>query len=461
MTNLALAFSRKTVAVILAAVLLAYVLSILFLVGIARIQDQKSLAQTTQFVRLLLQEKESWIEKTVSDYADWGAAYKHLHNNVDVSWAYERRNVGANLLDDLSIEYAAVFDAAGREVYSIVDGQLMKEPAVGAIRGVKDLVDRARTMGAGNAANGILVAHGDPVFAAARVISTGADPSVVPDGAGVSVLLFGDRLTHGELEQLRKNLGLEQLQLVEADRDSAPSDGNVLRSSAGDAAFLIEVMAPRPGREMLHAIIPSFAVIAAMFGGMLWWLGRQGTRDAYMFQEHHRSLRKTAHFDAVTGLPNRNLFTQRLRDILSRPDTPVSVLFLDLDRFKPINDTFGHEAGDFVLAEIGRRLEATTKAGDFCARLGGDEFVIVTLERDESSLHRLCKTIIQEVSADITYDAHELIVGVSIGIALAQPNDALEDVLRRADKALYDAKTSGRSRYRWYSEPKPPERALA
>lgn len=460
-TDLAVAFSRKTVAMILAAVLVAYALAVAFLVDIARIHDEKALTQTTQFVRLLIQQERAAVERTVGDYADWGAAYEHLHKTVDRTWAYDQDNVGLNLLKDLGIEYAGVFDPHGNEVYSVIDGQLMTPPAIGRMSGVGDIVTRAQAMGTGGAASGLLIADGDPVFAAARVLSPGADPSVKDDGRGASVLLFADRLTESELAQIRASLGLPRLRLVEVDLRRTAARDVFLRASDGKTGFALDVTAPTPGREILRAIVPSFVAVGAAFAAFLLWLGRQGLRDAGVVHNTHRTLKQTAHYDAITGLPNRALFTQRLQEVLSR-STPASVLFLDLDRFKPINDTFGHDAGDFVLREVGKRLQDTIRPGDLCARLGGDEFVILAFDQKETALHRLCKDIIRAISVEIPFHAHVLNVGVSIGIAETWPGqDSLDDVLRRADRALYDAKTSGRSRYRWSAETPPSERVSA
>jgi diguanylate cyclase (GGDEF)-like protein len=465
-SDLAIAFSRSTVGIILAAVVMAYILAVAFILDIARFHDQKSLLQTRHMVHLLIVEKQNWVDRTVVDYADWGAAYRHLHESVDLAWAYDQDNVGQSVLNDLNIEYAAVFDPDGKEVYSVVDGELVKQPAISGIAGAADLVARARTLEPGTAATAILAADGKPVLAAASVISTGADPSVKLDGRNPSVLLFGDRITDAELAKVRESLDLDLLRLTPMTPGSKQEA--FLSASDGGADFALEVAAPMPGRDMVRAILPSFTVVAAIFAALLLWLGRLGLRNASLaqkaavaLQESHRSLQHTAFFDCLSGLPNRSMFTLRLEEALNL-DKPITVIFLDLDRFKPINDTLGHEAGDFVLREIGRRLGAVVRPGDLCARLGGDEFVILTSDLEAASLHKLCKDILREVSAEILYDGNLLSVGVSIGIARSRPGeDRMEDVLRRADQALYNAKTAGRSRYHWFKDDLPSERASA
>lgn len=458
-TYLAIGFSRKYVAVILAAISMAYALAILFIVDIARIQDVKSRSQTQNLVRMLIEQKTKWLERTLVDYADWGAAYQHLHHTVNPVWAYDQDNFGKSLANGLSIEYAAVFDPDGKEVYSVVDGELTKGSVVSKIGGVKELVTRARATQAREVATGLLIAEGGLVLAVASILSAGSDSSVKLDSRNPSVVVFGDRLTDSDIGQLRDSLGLNSLRLVPAGPGVREADV-FLRTDDGRVAFVLDAETIRPGEEMLRAILPSFGLVGVMFAGLLLWLARQGVRVAGTVQDAatalqaaHRAMERKAHYDVVTGLANRAKFTLRLQEALQTRDKPVSVLFIDLDRFKPVNDTHGHDAGDFVLRLVGERLKAIVKPDDLCARLGGDEFVVMSFDSDEAAIRRLCKGIIAAISADISYGEHTINIGASIGIAQSRPgNDALEDVLRRADLALYEAKTAGRSSYRWWTE---------
>lgn len=456
--QLAIAYSRMSVGVILAAVVTAYILAIAFVLDLARLQDEKSLAQTTDTVKLLILEKQERLKQTMGDYADWGAAYEHLHKTLDVAWAFDQGNVGPSLLDDLGIEYAGVFDPSGREAYTVVDGTLSPDHVLSNIAGVSELVGQARALHNDAVASGVLRSGGDAVLAAAKVISPGKDATVQEDGRPPTVLLFGDRLTAVELLRIRDSLNLERLKLVPAPI-TAPKQSLFLKTSDGNGGFLLDVSAPRPGRDMVRGLLPSFTAVGLVFGALLLWLGRQGLKhatsakeSAAALEESHRSLEQTALYDALTGLPNRRLFSRRLTEALGSP-TPVTVLFLDLDRFKPINDSYGHEAGDYVLREVGRRLTSCVSGQAICARLGGDEFVILTNDLDEVAVHKTCRDILRAVSADIPYGGQLLHVGVSIGITQTRPGeDKIEDVLRRADYALYDAKKRGRSRFRWFND---------
>jgi diguanylate cyclase (GGDEF)-like protein len=212
-------------------------------------------------------------------------------------------------------------------------------------------------------------------------------------------------------------------------------------------------------------MFPWFLIVALSLGAAIVLLARHGLNVAAMSREaadlladSHRLLEQQALHDPITGLPNRAMATRHLQELLKQPGSHVTVLFLDLDCFKPVNDTLGHDAGDFALKEVARRLLACVRPEDLCARLGGDEFVIVLNDAEDAGLHRLCKRIIRTISAGMTYDGKPINIGASIGIALAAPNhDTVENILRRADIALYSAKAAGRSRYRWYDETKDPK----
>jgi len=468
-THLTIGFGRKTVELILAAVCLAYILAIVFVVDISRIQDRKALEQNERFVRLLIREKEEWLKRTAVDYADWGAAYRHLHKTVDVDWAYHQDNLGPSLVRNFNIEYAAVYGPDGSELYGLYQGDLARSPIDSMIPALDKIVSRARAMQPRDVASAILIAEGDAVLIAASIISPGEDTTTPLTEGPPSVLVFGDRIGEQELAQIRQSLGLDRLRLVEIARTGHSSIPVFLKADEGAAGFMLDIAAPKPGTEVLHAIVPSVALVGSIIAVLLVLLARQGVREANTVHkaatelaESHKALEQKALFDPLTGLSNRYLFTQRLEEALKAPDRSVSVLFIDLDRFKPINDTFGHEAGDFILREIGRRLKTLVKPGDLCARLGGDEFVVLTFDQDESSLHRLCRATIRSISEGMCYGDRILSVGVSIGIAQSTPGkDTLEDILRRADRALYNAKSSGRSRYCWSSEEPLPERASA
>lgn len=163
-----------------------------------------------------------------------------------------------------------------------------------------------------------------------------------------------------------------------------------------------------------------------------------------------------AHRDELTGLPNRRLFMQRLQGALRREaprDTACAVFFLDLDRFKLINDSLGHPAGDRFLVEVAKRLTETVTGKGAIARFGGDEFAILIEEASLTDAMKFGQHVLEDLNRPLRVDGHELWPNASIGIAIGDaPRPDADELLRRADVALYQAKVRGRGQCALFSQ---------
>lgn len=179
-------------------------------------------------------------------------------------------------------------------------------------------------------------------------------------------------------------------------------------------------------------------------------------RDVTKAREMELKLCHLAQHDALTDLPNRTLLNDRLNHAISlarRHGTLVAVLFLDLDRFKHVNDFLGHAVGDRLLQEVGQRLTATVRGSDTVSRQGGDEFVVVLSEVEHArNAARHAEKIHAALSAPSTLAQHDLRVKVSIGISIF-PDDGqdAETLIKRADAAMYHAKVDGRNTHRFFT----------
>ncbi|MFU8839058.1 MAG: diguanylate cyclase domain-containing protein [Thiohalomonadaceae bacterium] len=172
-------------------------------------------------------------------------------------------------------------------------------------------------------------------------------------------------------------------------------------------------------------------------------------------KENEKRMHKLAHYDQLTGLPNRILFNERLRYALSQAERNkkmVAVMFLDLDGFKPVNDTLGHAAGDQLLYQVAQRLKDCLRASDTVARFGGDEFTIVLPDVDGvRSAAQIAKKIIEQVAKPYQLDGNEVQITTSLGISL-YPDHANNpaELIHHADGAMYQAKRQGKNQYHYF-----------
>jgi len=170
-----------------------------------------------------------------------------------------------------------------------------------------------------------------------------------------------------------------------------------------------------------------------------------------------RNLHHQAHHDTLTNLPNRLLFLDRLNQAIKhakRYEKQLAVLFMDLDHFKEINDTLGHDAGDQLLITVARKLESAIRKSDTVARLGGDEFTLILEDIEESNdIITITQKILYLMTQPVSIEDNEFYTSFSIGIAL-YPNDgeSAETLLKNADAAMYRVKEEGRNNYQFYTE---------
>lgn len=208
-----------------------------------------------------------------------------------------------------------------------------------------------------------------------------------------------------------------------------------------------EVELKHASGRIIHALITIRTMPFEEEGALYTWI--------YDISEQARSREQQAQLarlDDLTGLSNRRAFHDELRRHISysrRKDQPLALLYLDLDGFKAVNDSLGHEAGDEVLREVGQRLRRTLREEDIVARVGGDEFAVLMIDgADTHSVERVALKLIETISGPYTVSEGRAELGVSVGIAHYEPTDEdVESLVNRADKAMYRAKRHGKGHY--------------
>ena len=200
-------------------------------------------------------------------------------------------------------------------------------------------------------------------------------------------------------------------------------------------------------KDEIGTLMSSFARMLATI--------EQQSQEINEFPRRLDQLIREAFRDALTGLPNRALFMDRLSHALTRAErggANLAVLFLDLDRFKILNETLGHEVGDRLLLEVGHRITSCLRPEDTVARLGGDEFALLLEDTaDLSGATAMAERVSAEIQRPFIVDGRDVLISASIGIALTGVGSMQPDeVLRNADLAMYQAKAEGRARYELY-----------
>ncbi|SEK81042.1 diguanylate cyclase/phosphodiesterase with PAS/PAC sensor(s) [Nitrosovibrio tenuis] len=180
-------------------------------------------------------------------------------------------------------------------------------------------------------------------------------------------------------------------------------------------------------------------------------------RDITEAKESQARMQHLAHYDSLTGLPNRILLADRLKSAIAdaaRYSHRLALLFVDLDRFKLVNDSLGHEIGDQLLKNVAKRMQSTVRATDTISRVGGDEFIVLLSQVPSAEVPaRIAEKLINVVSKPYRIEGHELTVTASVGISV-YPDDGRDEgsLMRNADASMYSAKEAGRNRYQFHSE---------
>lgn len=266
---------------------------------------------------------------------------------------------------------------------------------------------------------------------------------------------FNDRwIEMFELPRDKLQIGMKLEDVVEMNADRCGLQANEIEWLLNDRQKGIEA---NDGLQRIVQLTNGRSIqVTVRLGSEGGWVATQ--EDITQRKASEEEIAKLAHYDSLTGLANRNLFKERIEQALARYrrlKAGFAVLLLDLDRFKAVNDTFGHQSGDALLREVANRIRAEIREVDTAARIGGDEFALLIMPGQDSlkaGAAALASRLIEAIAAPFRINDKLVTIGCSVGIAVVpEHGERIDEALRNADLALYKSKNEGRNRVSLYS----------
>jgi diguanylate cyclase (GGDEF)-like protein len=425
--------------------------------------DQDALLRQTAFVENGLNDAVAAMMREQESVAVWDDA-------VTFAKAHDQQWMDENLGEWMSSYYGHdrifVLDEHDRPVYAMEDGKRVAPARYAAAAPVAaPLVRQLRALMAETAASDTA---DPPKQVAEDLVSLAGEPSIL---SVMPIVPSSDRITqepgseylHVAVKFIDDDVvGVIGRQYMLAGAHVAPllarpaAASVPLIDSRGIILGYVGWTPDRPGLTLISKTGPALLGGALLAGGVLWFLLRRLRRASSALQTSQHQAQFLAFHDTLTGLPNRALFEDRLRRAFlsaRRDHSRIALLYIDLDRFKNINDTLGHPAGDELVRQTARRLEAKVRDVDTVARLGGDEFAIIMVEvKNVSAAENLSEKLLEELARPFLLMGDQVFIGASIGIAVSLESDTdPAELQRKADIALYEAKRNGRGRYQLFA----------
>jgi diguanylate cyclase (GGDEF)-like protein len=356
-----------------------------------------------------------------------------------------------------------------RPIYAMRDGERVRpevfesvrqaaQPLVNELRAKTRLLAGAPLPDGSPGAHDITIVNGHPAILSLKpVISPSGEVRQTPGREPIQISVL--RLDGDFLQRMQKDYLFQGARFSWSGERGSEESVRPFVSSRTNTVIGYFVWRPYgPGSMVMKDMIPPLVLTLLLVAGITLLLIVRIKRSTAKLQASEAQARHLAFHDVLTGLPNRALFEDRLDRALAagrrQPDQKVALLYLDVDRFKKVNDTLGHPAGDELIRELSRRLSRVVRESDTVARLGGDEFAIIqTGVSSKRDSQLLCTRILASVEGAFDIVGSQVHVGLSIGVARAavDGHDRTE-LARKADIALYHAKNEGRGRYAIFTE---------
>ena len=434
---------------------LAVLMAVLFLVAIcsliyiARNENAHFYEHSIGDAKKALAASQELTGSALRDYASWNDAYRYMGGTRT---AFDK--MATSLYRNHFIEGAFIVNPQGGTRYALIQGKPSQQSINTYVAGdLRPLFETARSVAdTDHVSLGYYAVGGEPAVVYAIALRPAQVPANVTDHP-LSLLVYVDLIDASQLSKWQDDYDLADLSARLGDQP--PTTPTYLVSyGQGGSSLQLRWDGEPPGDTLLHSAIPITCTLMLSFGLIATFFYRSALQSMVLLDQSRERIEHLAHHDPLTGLANRACLQQHLEHLLSAgvsANAPLYLLSLDLDRFKPINDLFGHATGDAVLCELARRLHQLAQDTDLVARIGGDEFVWV-VSAPTGNIDALCELLCESFSAPIRVNGSQVAVGVSIGVAVAPTDATLPlELLRLSDIALYEAKNAGRDNWKFYA----------
>lgn len=430
--------------------------------------DALSRERQHRLLAQILAQSEEQIAHDQESVTVWDDAITQLRKPVlDRVWL--DNNLGVWLHAFYGHDCAFVLSPRDRPVYAMVEGERGAPRDFGEVkREVLPLVEELRRklrdpdaddVPADHLTTGVsdlLVVEGRPSIVSVKPIVS--DTGEIEQAAGTEFVHVSIRHLDGNFATaFRNDYGFRGARFIPVAALVEGESAQPLHARDGRVIGYLAWEPFTPGSVVFERFAPVLVVAALLLAAVVFLLMRRIASRTIELHQSNAAVQHLAFHDVLTGLPNRALFEDRLDHALAvfrrMADHRVALLYLDLDRFKLVNDTLGHAAGDELIRQFAGRLASAIRASDTAARLGGDEFAIIQTDiASVEDVEELCARIVHAAAEPFQIGGSQVHGGVSVGVALAGKDglDA-EELARRADIALYEAKAAGRGQYKLFT----------
>ena len=427
--------------------------------------DERALERQSTMFEHVIEARRARLQHELASVAARDDAVVNTRLMFNFNWV--DRNIGQWMHRFFGHNRVVILDSIAQPLYMMEDGVSVEPQNYRRIASpVQQLVNHVRaqatrlivpgTVPAPVSVSDFAVVEGLPAIVSVMTIVS--DTGAIVQPAGSEPLIAAVQFLDGSTaDQFNNEYLFEDGNFSLVRTDGPDRATHSIINNAGRFVAFFDWERDRPGHTMLLQTGPVLAVAFAVAAILVFLLLRQLRRSSAALEVGRRNAEHQAAHDRLTGLPNRMSFDTHLSSVLTDRHgmgAQLSLLMLDLDRFKQVNDTLGHQAGDELICAVGQRIRAVVGPGVMIARLGGDEFGILLVLRDPpQDVTSLAAGIIESIGRPFDLNHFKAHVGVSIGIVNATDGNAEpRELVRKADIALYEAKAGGRNRAVIYEE---------